>query len=140
MQVIQVMTSRPEFTDADTSIRDVAQRMLEQESGFVPIADGETLVGVITDRDMALRMLTEGKNAGDSISSIMTKDILYCYEQDDITEALRQMREHHVQRLIVLDNPNDKDFIGVVSLSDIADKCDTAEMAKRIVECCKHYH
>lgn len=139
MQVSQVMTSRPEFTDADTSIRDVALRMLEQESGFIPIADGETLVGVITDHDMALRTLAAGKSADDKVSTIMTKDILFCYEQDEITDVLRQMHEFHVQRLIVLDNPTDKDFIGVVSLSDIADKCDTAEMAKRIVECCKHY-
>ncbi|MEH6389959.1 CBS domain-containing protein [Pseudomonas profundi] len=140
MQVSQVMTSRPEFTDADTSIREVAQRMLEQESGFVPIADGETLVGVITDRDMALRTLAHGKAADDKISTIMTRDILFCYEQDEISDVLRQMREKQVQRLVVLVNPNDKDFIGVVSLSDIADKCDSAEMAKRVVECCKHYH
>ncbi|QIB52183.1 CBS domain-containing protein [Pseudomonas sp. OIL-1] len=140
MQVSQVMTSRPEFTDADTSIREVAQRMLEQESGFVPIADGETLVGVITDRDMALRTLAHGKAADDKISTIMTRDILFCYEQDEISDVLRQMREKQVQRLVVLDNPNDKDFIGVVSLSDIADKCDSTEMAKRVVECCKHYH
>lgn len=139
MQVSQVMTSRPEFTDADTSIRDVARRMIEQESGFVPIADGEALVGVVTDRDLALRTLAESKSPDDKVSSIMTKEILFCYEQDDITDVLRQMRELHVQRLVVLDNPNDKDFIGVVSLSDIADKCDSAEMAKRLVECCKHY-
>ncbi|QJD58302.1 CBS domain-containing protein [Pseudomonas sp. gcc21] len=139
MQVSQVMTSRPEFTDANVSIQDVAQRMLEQESGFVPIADDENLVGVITDRDMALRTLAQGKSGDDKISTIMTRDILFCYEQDEITEVLRKMRENQVQRLIVLDNPNDKDFIGVVSLSDIADKCDSAEMAKRIVECCKHY-
>ncbi|WP_150304943.1 CBS domain-containing protein [Pseudomonas saliphila] len=139
MQVSQVMTSRPEFTDADTSIRDVARRMIEQESGFVPIADGEALVGVVTDRDLALRTLADDKSAADKVSSIMTKEILFCYEQDDITDVLRQMREFQVQRLVVLDNPNDKDFIGVVSLSDIADKCDSAEMAKRLVECCKHY-
>ena len=139
MQVAQVMTSRPEFTNADTSIREVAQRMLDQQSGFVPVADDETLIGVITDRDMALRTLAEGRNGKDPISSIMTRDILYCYEQDEIGDVLRQMREQRVQRLVVLDNPNDKDFIGVISLSDIADKCDSAEMAKKIAECCKHY-
>lgn len=140
MQISQVMTSRPEFSDADATIREVAQRMLEQDSGFVPIADGETLIGVITDRDLALRTLADGKASDDKISTIMTRDIRFCYEQDEIRDVLRRMREHHVQRLVVLDNPNDKDFVGVVSLSDIADKCDSADMAQRIVECCKHYH
>lgn len=139
MQVAQVMTSRPEFTNADSSIREVAKRMLDQQSGFVPVADDETLIGVITDRDMALRTLAEGRNSDDPISSIMTKDILFCYEQDEISDVLRQMREQRVQRLVVLDNPNDKDFIGVISLSDIADKCDSVEMARKIAECCKHY-
>src|SRR5690606_33697946 len=129
-------TSRPEFTNDDTSIREVAQRMLDQQRGIVPVADDETLIGVITDRDMALRTLAEGRNGKDPISSIMTRDILYCYEQDEIDDVLRQMREQRVQRLVVLDNPNDKDFIGVISLSDIADKCDSAEMAKKIAVCC----
>ncbi|HDZ55425.1 MAG TPA: CBS domain-containing protein [Pseudomonas xinjiangensis] len=139
MQIKELMTSRPEFSSADASIREVATRMQEQDSGFVPIADGEQLVGVITDRDMALRALANGKNPDDKISTIMTSEIRYCFEDDNVNTVLQEMRAQQLQRLVVLDNPEEKDFVGVVSLSDIADNCHDSDMALRIVECCKHY-
>jgi CBS domain-containing protein len=75
-----------------------------------------------------------------TISSIETPKVLYCAEDDDVKDVLKNMKEQHVQRLIVLNNRQDKDFVGVVTLADIADRSEDPETNKCIVDCCRHYH
>lgn len=142
MQVKQLMSARPEYLDANATIREAALRMADEDRGFTPVADGEKLVGVLTDRDIALRAFANGKTGDDSVSSIMSGKVLYCYEDDDVKSVLKNMQDQGVQRLIVLDNESDKDFVGVVTLSDIADKCDAgdSELARELINCCRHYH
>lgn len=140
MQVKDLMTSRPDFIGSDVTIREVAKRMQQEDLGFAPIAEGDRLIGVITDRDLAVRALADGKSPEDKVGSVMTSDVSYCFEDDDVIDVLQSMEQEQVQRLIVLNNRDSKDFVGVVSLSDIADNCKDAEMAKQIVDCCRHYH
>lgn len=140
MQVKDLMTSRPDFIGSDVTIREVAKRMQQEDLGFAPIAEGDRLIGVITDRDLAVRALADGKSPDDKVGSVMTSDVSYCFEDDDVIDVLQSMEQEQVQRLIVLNNRDSKDFVGVVSLSDIADNCKDAEMAKQIVDCCRHYH
>jgi CBS domain-containing protein len=142
MQVKELMTERPEFIDASTSIRDAAQRMLEEGRGFAPVADGERLVGVVTDRDIATRAMVNGKTPDDKITSVMTAQVLFCYENEDIKDILQNMHQQHVQRLVVLNNEKNKDFVGIVSLSDIAEHCGEKDFdtMRRITHCCREYH
>src|SRR5690625_4470007 len=70
MQVKELMTEKPEFIDANCSIREAAQRMAEQGHGFAPVADGERLVGVVTDRDIATRAMVNGRTPEDKVTKI----------------------------------------------------------------------
>lgn len=140
MQVRDVMSPRPEVLTADATIREAALKMREYESGIMPIQKNDRLIGMLTDRDITIRAVAEGINLDDKVSQILAPEVLYCFEDDDIQSVLHNMREQQVQRLIVLNNPQSKDLVGIVSVADIADKCDDAESAQAIVECCKHYH
>ena len=133
MQVKDVMTSKPEYLEASATIREAAIRMHEHNRGFTP-------VGVVTDRDIALRGIADGKTPDDPISSVMSSKVLYCYQGDDIADVLQNMSDQGVQRLAVLNNSKNKDFVGVVALSDIARECKDGDLAQRIVNCCRHYH
>ncbi len=142
MQVKQLMTDKPEYIDANATIREAAQRLNETGRGFTPVAEREKLVGVLTDRDIALRTMANGKTADDQVSSIMSGKVLYCYEGDDIKDVLQNMFQQSVQRLVVLNNKTNKDFVGVVTLSDIAEQCDKkdTDLMQRVVHCCQQYH
>lgn len=140
MQVKDVMTDKPEYLDSSATIREAAIRMQEHNRGFTPISEREKLVGVVTDRDIALRGLADGKTPDDPISSVMSGKVLYCLEDDDIETVLQNMQDQGVQRLAVLNNGQNKDFVGVVAISDIAANCKDSDMAQRIVNCCRHYH
>lgn len=137
-----VMTANPEYVEADTSIGEVAQRMREQDRGFVPIADHGKLVGVLTDRDLAVRAMADGKGSDDKVNSVMSSKVLSCYEEDDVKDALQTMHQNDVQRLIVFNNQKNQDLMGVVSLSDIAEQCGEkdVDMMRRVVHCCRQYH
>lgn len=141
MKVREVMSTRPEYLSADATIREAARYMRELNAGFAPVAQDDRLIGVVTDRDLAVRALADGRSLDDKVSSIETPKVLYCLEDDDIEDVLDNMEEQHVQRLIVLNDPDNKDFVGVVTLSDIADhSSDDQRLTRRIVDCCKHYH
>ena len=140
MQVKEVMSSMPEFVSADATIAETARRMREMNTGFVPIAENDQIIGIVTDRDLVVRAMADGKSLDDKIISIKTPKVLYCAEDDDVKEVLKNMEEQHVQRLIVLNNRQDKDCIGVVTLADIADRSEDPETNKCIVDCCRHYH
>lgn len=140
MQVREVMSERPEILSLDASIRDVACCMRDSNSGAVPIYDQNKLVGVVTDRDLTVRAIAEGRSADDPVRSVITDEVLYCFENDDVQEVLHNMNENQVQRLIVLNNQNDKDLVGIVSVGDIADRCRDDESVQAVAECCRHYH
>lgn len=142
MQVKQLMTEKPEYIDANATVREAAQRLAETDRGFTPVSEREKLVGVVTDRDIALRTTANGKTADDRVSSIMSGKVLYCYEDDEVKDVLQNMYQNNVQRLVVLNNKTNKDFVGVVSLSDIAGQCDEkdTDLMQRIVHCCQRYH
>lgn len=140
MHVKDVMTGKPEYLSADATIREAAMRMKDDNRGFTPIAGRDKLVGIVTDRDIAVRAMASGKSPDDKVSSILTSQVFYCYQDDDINKVLQYMQDQEVQRLVVLNNEKNKDFVGVVSLSDIADHCDNDDLSRRIVNACRHYH
>lgn len=140
MQVKEVMTKHPQYLDADLTIREVANAMRENGTGFEPLGDGSQVTGVITDRDITVRAVAEGKSLDDKASSIATGKALYTFENESIDDVLQNMANEEVQRLLVLNDAENKDLVGIVTLGDIADHCNDDALAKKVVNAARHYH
>src|SRR4051812_30547984 len=100
----------------DDSIQGVAHKMAYADVGFIPVCDGSRLVGVVTDRDLAIRGTAAGKGVDTAVRDVMTEDIVYCFEDDEVERVARLMKEREIRRVLVVDR--DKRLVGVVSLGD----------------------
>lgn len=126
MRVAEIMTADPELVDPDASIHEAARRMRSEDVGALPIGENDRLIGMVTDRDIAIRGVAEGKDPdATSVREVMSEKILYCFDDDDIEGAARCMAEHQVRRLPVLNR--DKRLVGIVSLADLASTRDECE-------------
>lgn len=139
MQVREVMTKRPHYLASDVTIREVVQTMRDNNTGFEPLVDNDKVVGVVTDRDIALRAFTEDHNPTDKANTVATEKVLYAFESDDVEDVIQNMVDMQVQRLLVLNNPDNKDLAGIVTLGDIADHCQDDALARKLVNCARHY-
>lgn len=139
MQVKEVMSKQPKYLDADVTIREVANAMRDNNTGFEPLTDGNKVTGVITDRDITIRAVAEGKSPDDKASSISTDKVLYTFEDQNIDDVIQNMANEQVQRLLVLNNAEEKDLVGIVTLGDIADHCNDDALAKKLVSAARHY-
>lgn len=139
MQIREVMTKRPQYLAADVTIREVAQTMRDNNTGFEPLVDHDKVVGVVTDRDIALRAFAENRSPDDKANTVATEKVLYAYENDDVEDVIQNMVDMQVQRLLVLNNQDNKDLVGVVTLGDMADHCKDDTMARKLVNCARHY-
>ena len=114
-----VMTPNPECVSEKDSIRDVARIMKESDTGVVPVVDGKKIIGLITDRDIVVRGLAEGKNLENvRVNELMTKSVRSVREDASVNEALELMSRAEIRRVAVV-NSNDE-LVGIVSLGDIA--------------------
>ena len=119
MKVSEVMSRQVEITSPDDSIQRAAQMMGRIDAGILPVADGDRLVGMITDRDIAIRGVGAGFNPTETpVNEVMTREVKYCFEDDDVDDVAANMAELQVRRLPVLSR--DKRLTGIISLGDIA--------------------
>jgi len=119
MQLGDIMTRDVEVIDMDASLREAAAKMKALDVGLVPICDGETIKGTLTDRDITIRAIADGHDpATTKVSEIMTTDLAYCYEDQEIEEALSLMDVKQIRRLPILNR--DQELVGIVSLGDLA--------------------
>ncbi|HKK17507.1 MAG TPA: CBS domain-containing protein [Opitutales bacterium] len=119
MKLNEVMTKDPEYARLNLPVIELARRMRDLDVGMLPVGDGVTLKGMVTDRDLALRVIAEGLDPQTvTASDIMTSEVLYAYEDEEVEKAIQTMREKQVRRLIILNR--DKDLVGIVALADIA--------------------
>lgn len=140
MKVQDIMSKKPSYLSPKATLHDVAQIMRDHHCGIVPIAENDRLVGVVTDRDMVLRGIANGLGANASAYEAMSQGVLYCYAEDDVHDALRNMKEQEIQRLIVLDNRKNKHLVGMLAMSDIAASTARApELAKLLADCSRVY-
>lgn len=122
MKVSDVMTHRVQYIPPDTTLQEAATKMREIGCGFLPIGndDNTRLSGVVTDRDIVIRAVAEGLDpATTPVTQIRSNSVLYCFADDDLEKAVDSMRIKLVYRLIVLNNPQEKQLCGVLSLGDI---------------------
>lgn len=118
MKVREAMTRDVRLARPDQSIREIARLMAELDIGAVPVEENDRLVGMITDRDIAVRAVAEGRGPDTKVSDVMSRDIKYCYEDQSIDEVTRNMADIRVRRLPVVNR--DKRLVGILSLGDLA--------------------
>lgn len=118
MKISQIMTRNVKTIGPDQSAKDAAKFMLSEDAGSIPVTDGDTLIGMITDRDIAVRGVANGYGPETPVRELMTNDILCVRESDDVEEVAARMSHAQVRRLPVLDS-NEK-LCGIVSLGDLS--------------------
>ena len=137
MKVKDIMTEEVEIVHPDDSLKEAAQKMRDRDIGFLPVCDGDRLVGVVTDRDIAVRSTAEGTDPNTSVGrDLVTSPVVYCFDDQDLKEAAKLMEEHQIRRVAVLSRA-DKRLVGVVSLGDIATngtKKTSAEVLEKVSE------
>lgn len=122
MKVREIMTSGAHCVGPDVSLIRAATLMRELNVGSLPVCDNDRLTGMITDRDIAVRGVAEGRElTGTPVRAIMTPEVIYVYEDQDLADAARVMETHQIRRLPVLNK--EKRLIGFLSLADIATDC-----------------
>jgi CBS domain-containing protein len=118
MKVNEAMTSDVILVNPDQTIREAAQMMIEIDAGVLPVAENDHLVGMITDRDIAVRAVATGKSPNTKVREIMSGEVLYCFDDEDLTHVSRNMSDMKVRRLPVVNR--DKRLVGVISIGDLA--------------------
>ena len=118
MRVSEAMTREVRVANPTQTIRDVAKMMAEIDAGALPVGENDRLVGMITDRDIAIRAVAQGKGPDTPVRDVMSKDIKYCYEDEDLEHVAENMGDLQVRRLPVVNR--EKRLVGIVALGDIA--------------------
>jgi CBS domain-containing protein len=120
MKVSEIMTRDVVIMQPDDSLQSAAKKMRDSNIGFLPVCDGDELLGVISDRDLTIRALADGMDVNIMLGrDLMTTPVIYCYEDQDVREAAQIMEENQIRRLVVLSREG-KRLVGVVSLGDLA--------------------
>ena len=136
MRIQDIMTKDPSCVTADATVREAAQVMSREDVGMVPVIDGQSnkrLVGVVTDRDIAIRCVAEGKDSSCRVSDIMSSNKLAtCNENDDVDNVMQAMQSEKVRRIPIVDERGS--LVGVVSQADVVRKASNSREAERTVE------
>ena len=122
MKVSEVMTREVQTVRPDQSAQQAASFMLSADAGSIPVTDGDRLVGMITDRDIAVRGIAKGSGPDTPVSELMTGDIICVRDSDDVGEVASRMSQAQVRRLPVLDDQ--ERLCGIVSLGDLSRQAD----------------
>ena len=119
MQVRELMSSDVEVIAPDTTIQDAARLMRDADVGALPVGENDQLIGMVTDRDIVVRGLAEGKADGNAtVRDVLTDGLTFCFEEDDVDDAANLMADRQVRRLPVLSA--DKRLVGMLALADIS--------------------
>jgi CBS domain-containing protein len=118
MQLRDIMTPNPQCIRPEDTLLEAARQMRELDVGPLPVCDHDRLIGMITDRDITLRAVAEGRDPKTTpVRQAMTENIVSCFEDEGVAEAARLMEERQIRRLLVLNR--DKRLVGIVSLGDL---------------------
>jgi CBS domain-containing protein len=134
MKAKEAMHKGVEWVPPDTPVATVARKMLEQDIGAIPIGENDRLIGMVTDRDITLRAVANGKDASSlAARDVMTEGIVWCRDIDEVNQAVDVMQRKQVRRLPVIDQ--NKRMVGILSLGDIshaASKRTAAEVVRGV--------
>ena len=116
--VKDAMTSRPTTVEARTTVQEAARKMQSEDVGSLPIVEGERLIAIVTDRDIAIRVVAEGKGPETTVGEIASQDLVTIDPQQSLDEAARLMGEHQLRRLPVCEE--DGSLVGILAQADVA--------------------
>jgi CBS domain-containing protein len=129
----EIMTKGVRTTTRDAALREVAVMMRDGDMGAVPVVDGDRLIGIVTDRDMVVRVIAEGKGAEATVSDAMTTDLATVKPDDFVFEAVRLMGDKQVRRIPVVDDSGS--LAGIIAMADVAlETEDVREIAETLEE------
>lgn len=118
MRVSEAMTRDVRVANPGHTIQEAATIMAEIDAGVVPVGENDRLVGMLTDRDIAVRAIAKGRGPETLVEEVMSKEVKYCFEDEDTAQVLDNLGDQQLRRLPVLDR--DKRLAGILSLGDIA--------------------
>jgi CBS domain-containing protein len=117
-QIRDLMTSNPATCESSTTVVEAAKHMAQKDVGPIPVVDGDRLVGIVTDRDIVLRVVAEGRDPSSTkVGDIASKQLETVSPDEDLDSALRKMASAQVRRLPVVENER---LVGIVAQADIA--------------------
>ena len=126
------MSSHVRLAGPEDTVQRATQMMRDEDTGVLPVGEGDRLIGIVTDRDVALRVAAEGKDpARTKVREVMTQDLKYVFEDEDLEHVADNVAEQQVRRLPVVNR--DKRVVGVISLGDLAGA--DARAATRVAHC-----
>ena len=130
MKVSKIMTRDVTLLNPNQTICVAASLMAEIDAGALPVGENDRLVGMITDRDIVIRAVAQGKSADTKVADVMSKEVLYCFDTDEIDDVTRNMGKARVRRLPVVNR--DKRLVGIVSLGDVARNDDATNIGQTV--------
>jgi len=125
MLVREAMSRDVKTVDPDQALQDAARIMLDIDVGALPVGENDKLVGMITDRDIAVRGVAAGKPPTARVREVMSQEVRYCFEDEDTAHVARNMGEQQIRRLPVVDRS--KRLVGILSLADLATSAKTGQ-------------
>lgn len=118
MKVAECMTREVRMVRPETTIQDAARMMADNDVGSLPVSDGERLIGMVTDRDIVTRAVCTGKGPNTPVRDVMTDEVKYCFDDQDLQEVASNMGDIQLHRLPVVNR--DKRLVGIIALADVA--------------------
>ena len=119
MKIAECMTADVEIVAPDQPIREAAQFMLRADAGAMPVGEGDKLVGMVTDRDIAVRGVAAGRGPDTPVRDVMTDEVIYCFDDEEVEAVALKMSDRQVRRMPVLSR-EDESLVGIVSLGDLS--------------------
>ena len=133
-----VMSHKPEFLPPSATLKQAADQMRTHDYGFIPVGENDRLIGTVTDRDLTIRAIAEGKDPNRvTLRDVMSKGIQCCLDTDDVKSVAEKMEKLQIRRLVVLNK--DKRMVGIISLGDIATKCKDTKLCSELAEAVSHH-
>lgn len=127
MRVREIMHPKAKVINFEHTVEEAARLMEQEDCGSIPVEKNDKMIGMVTDRDIAIRVVAHGKDPKRTrVQEVMSEGINYCYEDDDIRDVSQKMAGRQVRRLPVVNK--EKRLVGMVSLSDIANKGQDAKL------------
>lgn len=136
MKIAQCMSHDVKLATPTDTIKSAAEMMADADTGAIPVHDGDRLVGMITDRDIAIRAVAKGLGPDAKVADAMTTEVRYCFEDQDVEDVLRNLGDQQLRRLPVLDR--NKRLVGIVSMSDLAGHCSSDVAIHALAEVSRH--
>jgi CBS domain-containing protein len=130
MKISKCMTRDVQLANPTQTIQEAAKMMADIDAGVLPVGQDNRLVGMITDRDIAIRAVAQGKSPDTKIREVMSSEVLYCFDDQELEDVARNMADIKVRRLPVLNRS--KHLVGIVSLGDLSKKEEPAVTAKAV--------